>query len=100
MRGPGCPGEQRGRNTAAAHRIDRRPALARSLGSESLRRSRFNDASRWQEIRDEMVKTLPFKRSGRPDEVADLAVFLASARASYISGIVVTIDAGQSMRPR
>jgi NAD(P)-dependent dehydrogenase (short-subunit alcohol dehydrogenase family) len=61
---------------------------------------RLGDPSRWQEIRDQMVETLPFKRSGRPDEVADLVVFLASARASYISGTIITIDAGQSLRPR
>ena len=60
----------------------------------------FGDPGRWQEIRERMVKGLPFKRSGRPEEVADLALFLASARASYISGTVVTIDAGQTLRPR
>jgi NAD(P)-dependent dehydrogenase (short-subunit alcohol dehydrogenase family) len=61
---------------------------------------KFGDESRWKEIRDAMVETLPFKRSGRVDEVADLVVFLASARASYISGTIVTIDAGQSLRSR
>jgi NAD(P)-dependent dehydrogenase (short-subunit alcohol dehydrogenase family) len=60
----------------------------------------FGDPGRWQEIRARMVAGLPFKRSGRPEEVADLALFLASARASYISGTVVTIDAGQTLRPR
>ena len=30
--------------------------------------------------------------TGPPEEVADLVVFLASRRASYISGTVVTID--------
>jgi len=61
---------------------------------------KLGDRSRWQEIRAEVAETLPFKRPGRPDEVADLVVFLASARASYISGTVVTIDAGQTLRPR
>ena len=61
---------------------------------------KLGDPARWQEIRAKMVETLPFKRSGRPDEVADLAVFLASARASYISATVITIDAGQSLRLR
>jgi 3-oxoacyl-[acyl-carrier protein] reductase len=60
----------------------------------------FGDESRWTEIRDRVVASLPFKRAGRPSEVSDLVTFLASARASYISGTVVAIDAGSSLRPR
>ncbi len=60
----------------------------------------FGDASRWQELQARMARTLPFKRSGQPAEVADLVVFLASARASYMSGTIVTIDAGGTLRPR
>jgi NAD(P)-dependent dehydrogenase (short-subunit alcohol dehydrogenase family) len=36
----------------------------------------------------------PMGRFAKPQEVADLIVFLASDRASYISGTVVTIDGG------
>ena len=36
----------------------------------------------------------PLGRFAKPEEVADLIVFLASDRASYISGTVVTIDGG------
>jgi len=36
----------------------------------------------------------PMQQFAQPEEVADLIVFLASARASYISGTVVTIDGG------
>lgn len=36
----------------------------------------------------------PMKRFAQPQEVADLIVFLASDRAGYISGTVVTIDGG------
>jgi len=60
----------------------------------------FGDASRWKEIQARVAATLPFKRSGQPSEVADLVVYLASARASYISGTIVTIDCGQSLRTR
>lgn len=36
----------------------------------------------------------PFKRAGEPHEVASLAVFLASDRASYINGVIIPVDGG------
>ena len=61
---------------------------------------KFGDSSRWQEIFATIAEDLPFKRAARPGECADLVTFLASARASYISATVVTMDAGQSLRTR
>lgn len=52
------------------------------------------DESRWQDY----FKKLPMGRPAQPEEVADLVVFLGSARASYISGTVVTLDGGTSLR--
>lgn len=37
---------------------------------------------------------IPLGRAGRPEEVADLAVFLASDKASYITGQTIAIDGG------
>jgi NAD(P)-dependent dehydrogenase (short-subunit alcohol dehydrogenase family) len=48
----------------------------------------------WQK----MLAGLPFGRAGKPEEVADLVAFLATERASYISGTVITIDAGAAAR--
>lgn len=43
----------------------------------------------------ELVKTLvPMKRAGKPEEVAELVAFLASERAAYISGQVISINGG------
>jgi 3-oxoacyl-[acyl-carrier protein] reductase len=39
---------------------------------------------------------LPFGRFGRPEEVADVVAFLASERASWISGASITVDGCQS----
>jgi len=60
----------------------------------------FGNESRWPEIQSRIAAALPFKRAGRADEVGDLVAYLASARASYISGTIITIDCGASLRPR
>jgi 3-oxoacyl-[acyl-carrier protein] reductase len=46
-----------------------------------------------QEAIDRLV---PMKRAGRPEEVADLVTFLASERAAYISGQLISINGGMA----
>ena len=41
---------------------------------------------------DEIARMVPMKRAGKADEVADLVGFLASERAAYISGQVISIN--------
>ncbi|MBI6885013.1 short-chain dehydrogenase/reductase [Pseudomonas putida] len=50
----------------------------------------FGDASRWREL----LSDLPFGRLTEAHEIADIVVFLASARASYLSGVVIDADGG------
>lgn len=47
--------------------------------------------------RAELAKNIPLKRAGRPEEVAGVAVFLASPAGAYITGATVTIDGGLSL---
>jgi 3-oxoacyl-[acyl-carrier protein] reductase len=49
-----------------------------------------------QGIAEFVRRELPFGRFGRPEEVGDVVAFLASPRASWISGTTVVVDGGQS----
>lgn len=44
----------------------------------------------------DLVRGTALKRGGQPEEVAELASFLCSDRASYITGAVITVDGGMT----
>ena len=46
------------------------------------------------QVRTEIAASLPAKRYGRPEEFADVAVFLMSARAGYVTGQMTRVDGG------
>ena len=48
-------------------------------------------------VREEWAKKIPLRRGGTPDDVADVAVFLASNFSSYVSGQVIQVDGGMNM---
>ncbi len=43
---------------------------------------------------ESLIKSIPLRRAGRPEEVGALAAFLASEEAGYITGQVIGIDGG------
>lgn len=46
-------------------------------------------------VEDMLQREVALRRLGRPEEIADLVAFLASARAAFITGSVVVADGGQ-----
>ncbi len=66
-------------------------ATERLIGLMKTRaESEFNDPDRWQSY----LSRLPLERAAYVEEVADVIAFMASERAAYMSGTVVTVDGG------
>ena len=59
-------------------------------------RTKFSSAL-WQnpKINDAILKTIPQKRMAEPEEIAGLAVYLASPASSFVTGSIFSIDGGQ-----
>jgi len=47
-----------------------------------------------EKARAAFLENIPLKRAGKPEDVAQLVCFLASADADYITGQCITIDGG------
>ena len=53
-------------------------------------------AERPDDVQRMLDEQVPLQRFARPEEIADAVVFLASARASFVSGAVLVVDGGQT----
>lgn len=51
-----------------------------------------------EELQKKMLETIPLGRYGKPEDVADLTVFLAGDRSAYITGQVISICGGMVMQ--
>ncbi|TFG21340.1 MAG: SDR family oxidoreductase, partial [Promethearchaeota archaeon] len=47
-----------------------------------------------EEVKESWTEQIPLGRMGKPEELANLVVFLASEKASYITGTVIQVDGG------
>jgi 3-oxoacyl-[acyl-carrier protein] reductase len=59
------------------------------------------EGSRWltkpESVRDAVARTVPLGRAGKPEEVANMIVFLAGDQASFITGSVINVDGGLAL---
>lgn len=51
-----------------------------------------------RQITDEFIKMIPLGRAGEPDDIAKVAVFLASSAADYITGELIVVDGGRLLK--
>ena len=80
-------------------------SVARELASRNIRANAvapgFIDTRMTESIpaklQKKMLESIPLGRYGKPEDVADAVVFLASDRASYITGQVLTVCGGMVM---
>jgi NAD(P)-dependent dehydrogenase (short-subunit alcohol dehydrogenase family) len=49
-----------------------------------------------EEILARQQASIPLRRLGTPEEIAQVAVFLASSKASYVTGAIIPMDGGAS----
>lgn len=50
-----------------------------------------------KDAKAKMTEMIPLNRIGKPEEIADMAVFLASDKADYITGQVFAVDGGMTI---
>lgn len=50
-----------------------------------------------EKAREAMLGSIPAGRTGKPEEIADAVVFLASDKAAYITGQVISVDGGMGI---
>ena len=50
-----------------------------------------------EKVREEWKKKIPLRRGGTPEDIAEVATFLASDMSSYVTGQVIQIDGGMNM---
>lgn len=77
-------------------------SIAQELGSRNIRCNAiapgFIETEMTSKLKDDVkeswIKTIPLRRSGKPEDVADVATFLASELSSYVSGQVINVCGG------
>ena len=80
-------------------------SVAQEMGSRGIRANAiapgFIDTAMTQalpeEVRKEWAQKIPLRRGGTVDDIANVATFLASDMASYVTGQVIQVDGGMNM---
>jgi NAD(P)-dependent dehydrogenase (short-subunit alcohol dehydrogenase family) len=77
-----------------AHENVRVNCICPAIVETELVKGLFNQSEEGRMARDARIGTLPLGRFGKPDDVAELAAFLASDESSWITGTAIPVDGG------
>lgn len=80
-------------------------SIAQEVGSRGIRANAIAPgfietamtAALPDDVRKDWVQKIPLRRGGKPEDIADVATFLASDLASYVTGQVIQVDGGMNM---
>ena len=81
-------------------------ALAKEFGPLGIRvngiapgliATRFHDRFTMPEARKATVERTPLRREGQPEDIAGVALFLASPQAAYLTGEIIEVNGGQGL---
>ena len=80
-------------------------SIAQELGSRGIRANAIAPgfiitdmtAALPENVREDWCKKIPLRRGGTPEDVANIALFLASDLSAYVSGQVIQVDGGMNM---
>ncbi len=80
-------------------------SIAQEVGSRSIRANAIAPgfietamtAALPEDVRADWCKKIPLRRGGKPEDIADVATFLASDMSAYVSGQVIQVDGGMNM---
>jgi glucose 1-dehydrogenase len=78
----------------APHRV-----RVNAIGPGAIRTPINTGAWSTPEAYADLMKLVPYKRIGEPEDIAQVAVFLASDMADYINGVTLFVDGGMTCYP-
>ncbi|HEV7499628.1 MAG TPA: SDR family NAD(P)-dependent oxidoreductase [Vicinamibacteria bacterium] len=82
---------------AAAQELAAHGIRVNAVAPGLIRREGIDEA--WPDGVERWQRAAPLHRLGRPEDVADACLFLASAGARWITGVSLTVDGGVTIRP-
>jgi NAD(P)-dependent dehydrogenase (short-subunit alcohol dehydrogenase family) len=79
-----------------AHENIRVNCICPALVETDMVKQLFGDTPEGAALRDARLATMPLGRMGVPTDVAELAIYLASAESSWLTGVAIPLDGGLS----